>query len=69
MRCWLRRMRGGIGCLVSFSVWIVDEKGGVLMGIAQMSDWEERDQSWKRFRAELDGGKKRGKLGRRLSVW
>jgi hypothetical protein len=35
--------------------------------IAQMSDWEERDKSWKQFRRELEGGK-RAKLARRLGM-
>jgi len=35
--------------------------------LAQMSDWEERDKSWKKFRRELEGGK-REKLARRLVV-
>lgn len=35
--------------------------------LAQMSDWEERDKSWKKFRQELEGGK-RHKLAKRLGV-
>lgn len=35
--------------------------------LAQMSDWEERDKSWKKFRQELEGGK-RYKLAKRLGV-
>jgi len=35
--------------------------------LAQMSDWEERDKSWKKFRKELEGGK-RAKLAKRLGV-
>lgn len=35
--------------------------------LAQMSDWEERDKSWKKFRQELEGGK-RGKLAKRLGM-
>jgi len=40
---------------------------GRLMVAAQMSDWEERDKSWKKFRQELEGGK-RGKLAKRLGM-
>jgi hypothetical protein len=32
-----------------------------------MSDWEERDKSWKKFRREVEEGK-RGKLARRLGI-
>ena len=32
-----------------------------------MSDWEERDKSWTKFRQELEGGK-RAKLARRLGM-
>jgi hypothetical protein len=32
-----------------------------------MSDWEERDKSWKKFRQELEGGK-RAKLAKRLGM-
>ena len=32
-----------------------------------MSDWEERDKSWKKFRKELECGK-RAKLARRLGM-
>ncbi|TAQ83135.1 hypothetical protein B7494_g8541 [Chlorociboria aeruginascens] len=35
--------------------------------LAQMSDWEERDKSWKKFRKELEGGK-RARLARRLGM-
>jgi hypothetical protein len=35
--------------------------------LAQMSDWAERDKSWKKFREELEGGK-RHKLAKRLGV-
>lgn len=35
--------------------------------LAQMSDWEERDKSWKKFRQELEGGK-RAKLAKRLGM-
>lgn len=35
--------------------------------LVQMSDWEERDKSWKKFRRELEGGN-RAKLARRLGV-
>lgn len=35
--------------------------------LAQMSDWEERDKSWKKFRKELECGK-RAKLARRLGM-
>jgi hypothetical protein len=35
--------------------------------LAQMTDWEERDKSWKKFRKELEGGK-REKLVRRLGL-
>jgi hypothetical protein len=35
--------------------------------LAQMSDWEERDNSWKKFRQELEGGK-RAKLAKRLGM-
>jgi hypothetical protein len=35
--------------------------------LAQMSDWEERDKSWRKFREELEGGK-RHKLAKRLGV-
>jgi hypothetical protein len=35
--------------------------------LAQMSDWEERDKSWKKFRLELEGGK-RAKLAKRLGM-
>jgi hypothetical protein len=35
--------------------------------VAQMSDWEERDKSWKKFRQEVEGGK-RAKLARRLGM-
>lgn len=35
--------------------------------LAQMSDWEERDKSWRKFRQELEGGK-RHKLAKRLGV-
>jgi len=35
--------------------------------LAQMSDWEERDRSWKRYRREVEEGK-RGKLARRLGL-
>ena len=35
--------------------------------LAQMSDWEERDKSWKNFREEVQGGK-RHKLAKRLGV-
>ncbi|KAE8454479.1 hypothetical protein EG329_000102 [Mollisiaceae sp. DMI_Dod_QoI] len=35
--------------------------------IAQMSDWEERDKSWKKFRKEVEGAK-RGKLAKRLGL-
>ncbi|KAH8816791.1 hypothetical protein F5884DRAFT_234796 [Xylogone sp. PMI_703] len=33
----------------------------------QMKDWEERDRSWKKFRREVENGK-RGKLARRLGL-
>ena len=32
-----------------------------------MSDWEERDKSWKKFRQEVEGGK-RAKLAKRLGM-
>jgi hypothetical protein len=32
-----------------------------------MSDWEERDKSWKKFRQELESGK-RAKLAKRLGM-
>ncbi|KAH6674902.1 hypothetical protein B0J14DRAFT_653078 [Halenospora varia] len=35
--------------------------------IAQMADWEERDKSWKKFRQEVEGGK-RAKLAKRLGL-
>lgn len=35
--------------------------------LAQMSDWEERGKSWKKFRKELENGK-RGKLTTRLGM-
>ncbi|KAF4624036.1 hypothetical protein G7Y89_g14139 [Cudoniella acicularis] len=35
--------------------------------IAQMADWEERDQSWKKFRQEVEEGK-RSKLAKRLGL-
>lgn len=35
--------------------------------LAQMSDWEERDKSWRKFRQELQGGN-RAKLARRLGM-
>jgi len=35
--------------------------------LAQMSDWEERDRSWKKFRKEVEEGK-RGKLARRMGL-
>jgi len=35
--------------------------------LAQMSDWEERDKSWKKFRRELEQGK-RHKLAKRLGM-
>jgi hypothetical protein len=35
--------------------------------LAQMSDWEERDKSWRKFRRELEGGK-RAKLAKRLGM-
>ncbi len=35
--------------------------------LAQMSDWEERDKSWEKFRHELEGGK-RAKLAKRLGM-
>ncbi|RDL41584.1 Uncharacterized protein BP5553_01563 [Venustampulla echinocandica] len=35
--------------------------------VAQMSDWEERDKSWTKFRKELEGGK-RHKLAKRLGI-
>ena len=35
--------------------------------LAQMSDWEERDKNWKKFRQELEGGK-RAKLAKRLGM-
>ncbi len=35
--------------------------------LAQMSDWEERDKSWKKFREEVERGKST-KLAKRLGV-
>ncbi|RFU23661.1 hypothetical protein B7463_g12677, partial [Scytalidium lignicola] len=35
--------------------------------LSQMKDWEERDRSWKKFRQEVESGK-RGKLARRLGL-
>ncbi len=35
--------------------------------LAQMSDWEERDKSWRKLREELEGGK-RANLVKRLGV-
>jgi len=32
-----------------------------------MSDWEERDRSWRRFRKEIEEGR-RGKLAKRLGI-
>jgi hypothetical protein len=32
-----------------------------------MKDWEEREKSWNKFRAEVEGGQ-RGKLAKRLGL-
>jgi hypothetical protein len=32
-----------------------------------MSDWEERDKSWKKFREEFEGGN-RAKLAKKLGI-
>jgi hypothetical protein len=35
--------------------------------LSQMSDWEERDQSWRKFRKDIERGNK-GKLAKRLGL-